>query len=112
MVVNQQPYNLPDGRKIIPVEVGRLADCTGCIGGNAFASTCAPLPACDGIIWVEGEPAAVAPARLTTTEINTLKQQAIDKYGATWLHEFGSFVEAEVYRRLGAPMPEVSDEQA
>lgn len=86
--------------------------CDGCIGG-ANAKICNVLPACtdfvraDGrnVIWIDPAEAKTAPARLTKSEIDALKQRAIDQYGATWLHEFGSFVEAEVYARLGVELP-------
>lgn len=96
-----------DGRRFW----ARAADeCAGCEAEND-AALCLALSDCNipPIVWVGLAPAV---ARLTTPEIDALKLQAIDQYGATWLHEFGSFVEAEVYRRLGAPMPEVSDGQA
>ena len=94
-------------------------DCDGCIGATN-AEICDILPACtdfaraDGrnVIWIDPAEEKPAQARLTKPEIDDLKKRAIERYGATWLHEFGSFVEAEVYRRLGAPMPEVSDGQA
>lgn len=85
--------------------------CSGCAAENDEAlcrqlGNCVGLGRGDGvsIIWIE----SAGPARLTKTEIDDLKQRAIDQYGATWLHHFGSFVEAEVYQRLGHPLPEVT----
>ena len=77
-----------DGRRFW----ARSADeCAGC-AAESDTDLCNALGACTAppIVWVELAPAV---ARLTTPEIDTLKQQAIDQYGATWLHEFGSFVE-------------------
>lgn len=89
-----------------------VRDCDGCVGANDM-EVCDILPACtdfvriDGrnVIWIDHAEEKPAPARLTKPEIDTLKQRAIDQYGATWLHEFGSFVEAEVYARLGVELP-------
>lgn len=98
------------GRRLVARD--GVNDCDGCIGATN-AKICNILPACtdfvraDGrnVIWIDPAEAKTAPARLTKPEIDALKQRAIDQYGATWLHEFGSFVEAEVYARLGVELP-------
>lgn len=91
--------------------------CEGCVAGNGVL-TCATLPGCspferaDGqsVVWME----VVMPAakRLTKDDINELKKQAVEKFGATWLHEFGAFIEAEVYRRLGAALPDAAEDES
>lgn len=83
--------------------------CEGCAAEEDDA-LCIELGACSNapVIWIESSKAA--PARLTKPEIDALKQRAIDQYGATWLHEFGSFVEAEVYSRLGVELPSQAQE--
>lgn len=92
--------------------------CHGCVGATN-AKICNILPECsdfaraDGrnVIWIDTPEEKPAPTRLTKPEINALKQRAFDQYGATWLHEFGSFVEAEVYARLGVDLPTVAEGQ-
>lgn len=94
-----------------------VSACDGCVGANDM-DVCDILPACtdfvrtDGrnVIWIDPAKAKPAPTRLTKAEIDALKQRAIDQYGATWLHEFGSFVEAEVYARLGVELPSQAPE--
>ena len=94
------------------------SDCNGCIGASN-AKICNILPACSGfvradgrtVIWIDPAEEKPAQTRLTKPEIDALKQRAIDQYGATWLHEFGSFVEAEVYERLGVELPTAAEDQ-
>lgn len=91
--------------------------CEGCAAAYG-AFVCSSLPECsaslreDGqsVIWIEvAKPTAT---RLTKGDINELKKQAVEKFGATWLHEFGAIVEAEVYRRLGAALPDATEDQS
>lgn len=103
-----------DGRTYTAVE---REGCEGCAAAPGHL-LCNSLPACSGedredyrsVIWIE----AVKPAtkRLTKDDINELKKQAVEKFGATWLHEFGALIEAEVYRRLGAALPDATGDQS
>ena len=90
------------------------AECAAAYGGLK----CSDLPECSGsmredgqsVVWLETiKPSA---KRLTKDDINELKKQAVEKFGATWLHEFGAIVEAEVYRRLGAALPDATEDQS
>lgn len=110
--VNEFSHN---GRTLVARDGVR--DCYGC-AGSSDEELCGVLPACtdfvrvDGrnVIWIDQAEEKPAPTRLTKPEIDALKQCAIDQYGATWLHEFGSFVEAEVYARLGVELPSQAPE--
>lgn len=103
-----------DSRTYAAVERG---GCEGCAAANG-SLLCDSLPACSedaredyrSVVWIE----VVKPAakRLTKDDINELKKQAVEKFGATWLHEFGALIEAEVYRRLGAALPDATEDES